>query len=73
MMAQLLDPVDLSTRRKRRRTAELVVGLLVKIRDAEERYMENIPENLQSCENYANAECSLEILDDVICALSDAY
>ena len=69
----IIDSIDVSTRGKRRKAAALVVKLTGKIHDAEMRYLDRIPENLRSCEAYADAENSVEMLSDAIAALLDAY
>jgi len=68
-----IDSVDVSTRGKRRKAMALVIELLEKIRHSEERYLENIPLNLQSGSAYADAEYSVDIIIDAIVELLNAY
>lgn len=42
------------------------------IRDEEEEYKDNIPENLQGSERYERAEAAVESLADAIYALEEA-
>ena len=68
-----IDLIDVSTRQKRRNATSLAIGLLERIRFAEEASLERFPTNLQDGDAYANAEYSLEVLVDAIVNLSDAY
>jgi hypothetical protein len=72
-MKPLIEPLDVSTRAKRRKAVAAAVELLEKILAAEEGYMERMPENLQSGEAYDAAGCSVDIIIDAISGLSDAY
>lgn len=69
----LIETIDVSTRAKRRLAVAYAIELLAHIRFAEEAAMERTPANLQNGDAYANAECSLEVLDGAICELADAY
>lgn len=42
------------------------------LRDEEEEYMENIPENLQGSERYEKAEAAVSALDSAVSSLEDA-
>jgi len=64
---------DISTRSKRRQAVSLIISELSLIRNAEEAYMERIPINLQGSDAYAAADESIELLDDAILTLMDAY
>ena len=72
-MKTLLDSIDVSTRGKRRKAIAIAVDLLERIYQAEERYIENIPFNLQSGAPYADAEYSVDLIIDAINTLVDAY
>ncbi len=48
-----------------------IYGELEKIRDEEQDYFDNIPENFQSSDRASDSEDALEILDDVVDSLSD--
>jgi hypothetical protein len=64
---------DLSARKLRRKTVRDIVAALTKILDAEENYLSNIPENLQSGPAYAASEQTSESLSEAIECLSEAY
>jgi len=72
-MKSCLDPIDVSTRAKRRKAMELAIELLEKIRHAEERYMERIPLNLRSGAAYFSADYSVDAIIDAIISLIGAY
>jgi hypothetical protein len=59
------DP-DYSTRRRRRAAIVSIVKQLEEIKEYEERYRDNIPENLQNSAVYEAAEQYIELLDEVI-------
>ena len=62
-----------STMKKRRKTVRAVEGLLEQVRDAEERFISNAPENLQSAPIYEAAEQYISVLDNVIEQLGEIY
>ena len=64
---------DVSTRRKRRKIVSSMANRLEKVRDAEENYLFNIPENLQGASIYDAAEQSVSIMDEVIELLGEIY
>ena len=64
---------DYTTRRKRRVAVASMLQQLELIRDAEEEYKENIPENLQASSVNQNAEDAIEALEDAIEKLELAY
>jgi hypothetical protein len=66
-----VDPV--STMNKRRKTARAVTHLLEQVRDAEERFIGNAPENLKSAPIYEIAEQYVSVLEDVIEQLGEIY
>jgi len=57
----------------RRKAMRTVIKLLTEIRDAEETYMENMPESLQSSSRYEMAEERLDSLSDVLDAADGIY
>ena len=67
----VVDPA--STMKKRRKTVRAVAGLLEQVRDAEERFVSNAPENLQGAPIYEAAEQYVSVLDDVIEQLGEIY
>ena len=64
---------DVSTRGKRRKIVTSLAQRLENVRDAEETYMSNIPENLQGSSRYHDAQQSVETLDEVIELLGEIY
>ena len=64
---------DLSTRRQRRAAIITMVRLLGRVLDNETRYMDNIPDNLQSGTAYENAGHCISTLEEVIDLLLSAY
>ena len=69
----LIDSIDVSTRRKRRRATKLAVELVARIHLAEFQYMERIPVNLQGSAVYDAADEAIDYLFDAICSLEYAY
>ena len=63
----------LATRGGRRKLLRGLMQQLEQIKDAEERYRDAIPENLQGSANYDAAEQSISVIEEVLDALSDAY
>jgi hypothetical protein len=72
-MKSFINSIDVSTRGKRRKAIYLVIELLEKIRNAEERYLERIPLNLQSSSAYSSADESIYTIINAIIGLVDAY
>ena len=66
-------PVRIVTRKDRRSAMLSIVLKLVAIREAEQAYMEAIPENLQGGPAYGDAECAIGTMDEAIDLLSEAY
>lgn len=64
---------DLSTKRKRRRLLNELIGQLVRIRDAQEQAKDNIPENLQDAGTFESAEESIALMDEAIALLEGVY
>jgi hypothetical protein len=65
--------LSVKTRRDRRRALESVLNQVIAIRDAEEQYMDNVPENLSGSESYEIAEQAVSVLDEVIEMLHEVY
>ena len=61
------------TRSSRRKATATIIAQLVRIRDAEEDYKQNIPANLQNSSRYVSAEQAIQVLDEAISILSDAF
>jgi hypothetical protein len=65
--------VNLSKRDDRRREIRRIVASLEEIMTAESGYMERIPENMQDGERHQAAEQSIDLIEEAIEALRDAY
>ncbi len=61
---------DLSTRRKRRSEVQNIIHRLLRVREEEIRYRDNIPENLQGSMTYDRAELFVSLLDEAMDLLS---
>ena len=72
-MIDLQIPIDYSARRKRRNAVKSILLHVTAIRDAEQRYLDNVPDNLQSSESFEIGECAVETLDEIIDLLVDIY
>ena len=64
---------NLSTKRQRRAAVRSILTQLGRIRDNEENYMMNVPDNLQSSEVFYFAEYCVSLVDEAIEALETAY
>ena len=64
---------DFATRRQRRNTVNNVIALLTNIRDAEQNYLENVPENLQNSESFEIGEYAVDALEEIIDMLVEVY
>ena len=62
-----------STRGKRRAATERIADQLNEIRDAEESYRDNIPDNLQNSAVYQSADETVSALDEALEALSETF
>jgi hypothetical protein len=67
------DPTPFNSRQKRRKALRGILDTLSNIRDAEQRYQDNIPQNLQNSKLYDAAENAISVLQDSIDLLSEAY
>jgi hypothetical protein len=65
--------ITTSSRPKRRKLVDAMRRQLEQIRDAEQRYLDAIPENLQGGAAYDAAEESISLMDDAIDLLKDIY
>ena len=62
-----------NTRPQRRKALYSIVCQLDAIMDAEQCYLDNIPENLQSSRFYVAAEHSISTIDEAVNILNEAY
>ena len=64
---------DVSTRRNRRKRVSAIIMQMERIRDAEQGYYENFPENLRTSAPYESSEESISVMDEVIGLLEAIY
>ena len=64
---------NLSTRRQRRAYLQGLICQLERVRDNEELYRDNIPDNLQNGGAYGAAEQCVSVLDEALDLLASAY
>ena len=64
---------SVSTMKKRRNTVRAVKALLEQVKDAEEQFIGNAPENLQNAPIYEKAGEYVEVLENIIEQLGDIY
>lgn len=62
-----------ATRRQRRNTVSSLIRQMEQVRDAEERYRDNIPENLQGSVVYDSADQSVSLMNEAIDLLETIY
>jgi hypothetical protein len=67
------DKPDLGARRLRKREVGRIAARLGDVLDAEEAYMDRIPENLSRSVRYENADRAVELLTDIVQALGEVY
>ena len=61
------------TRRQRRQCVKRILLQLKAIKDAEEAFKENIPDNLRGAHHNENADIAIEAIDEAIGLLESAY
>ena len=61
------------TRRDRKRFLETNITQITAIRDAEDRFMDNIPENLCGSAQYEIADQAVSLLDEIIEMMREVY
>jgi hypothetical protein len=64
---------QVETRQKRRKAIAFALEIVEDARDAEEAYLNAIPENLQNSSRYEDAEACVAALDEAAQALECAY
>jgi len=65
--------VTYGTRYKRRNAVKSILTCLLAVRDAEQKYFENVPNNLQGSETFEVGEYALDTLDEIIGLLAEVY
>jgi hypothetical protein len=63
----------LSTKGKRRKKHEELLGQYIKPRDAQEHANDNVPENFRGTENFEEAEEAVRMMDEAIEILEGIY
>ena len=68
-------PADLEyvSRHKRRAAVKGIHARLLAIRAAEQKYLDNVPDNFQSSESFEVGENAIEALDEIIGLLTEVY
>ena len=61
------------SRRERRKAVESILATLSAIRGAEQRYLDNVPDNLQCSESFEVGERAVETLEEIISLLTEVY
>jgi len=64
---------DCDTRRQRRNAVKTIISLLTNIRDAEQNYLDNVPDNFQNSESFEVGECAVDALNEIIDLLVEVY
>ena len=64
---------DFGSRRIRRDTVKSVLACLSAVRDAEQRSLDNLPDNLQNSDSFLSGEDAVDTLDEIIDLLADVY
>ena len=67
-----LQPI-IATRSDRRKALTNIIRQIEMIRDAEEKYKENMPENLKNSSRYESAEQAVLTMDEAIGLLGEVY
>ena len=65
--------IDFGSRRKRRDSVKIIHRRLAAIRDAEQEYLEKVPENFQCSESFEIGENAVDALDEIIDLLAEVY
>lgn len=64
---------DATTRDRRRRLIKSIIRQVELVKDAEEQYLENMPENLHGSERHDAAESCIAALEEALALLAEAY
>ena len=63
----------LDTRKKRRKAVKTLIPMIEAVMDAEQRYIDNVPENLSGSCFYEAAEQTAAALEEALGSLREAY
>ena len=64
---------EYGSRHRRRAAVKAIHARLLAIRAAEQKYLDNVPGNLQSSESFEVGENAVESLDEIIDLLNEVY
>ncbi len=64
---------DYNSRGKRRDAVRTILTYLSQIRDAEQNYLDNVPDNFQNSESFEVGECAVDALNEIIDLLVEVY
>jgi hypothetical protein len=64
---------DYNSRGKRRDAVKTILTYLSQIRDAEQNYLDNVPDNFQNSESFEVGECAVDALNEIIDLLVEVY
>jgi hypothetical protein len=64
---------DYGSRRKRRNAVKSILACVSAVRDAEQNYLENVPDNLQNSESFELGESAVDTFEEVISLLAEVY
>jgi hypothetical protein len=65
--------LEYGSRRKRRAAVKVVHARLLAIRAAEQKYLDNVPDNFQESESFETGENAVDVLDEIIDLLTTVY
>jgi len=65
--------VTYGTRRLRRDAISNIIAELSAIRDAEQTCLDNTPDNFRDTDTFEVGECAVDVMDEAISLLYDAY
>jgi hypothetical protein len=65
--------LDYRSRRNRRAAVKSIHARLLAIRAAEQKYLDNVPDNFQGSEAFETGENAVDTLDEIIDLLTTVY
>ena len=74
MQANISQPeLEYGSRRNRRAAVKSIHARLMAIRAAEQKYLDNVPDNFQGSESFELGENAVDTLDEIIDLLTTVY
>jgi len=64
---------DYGSRRKRREEVKRALACLAAVRSAEQRSLDNVPDNFQNSDSFESGENAVDTLDEIIDLLASVY